>query len=183
MTDKTEDRRIRRTRESLRLAMVGLLHETNWDDISIQMICDRADVARSSFYVHFDNKIALLDHVFVSREDEIKDLVTQERRAEGEFVTLSWLVDHISESRELYYYANCSISGQVILSRFKSVMRDVFRHELDDAKISASDDQIDFTLGGVFALIQQWIDSGAPNLEEQLKTRMFELTHRVIGRN
>lgn len=163
--------------------MVGLLHETNWDDISIQMICDRADVARSSFYVHFDNKIALLDHVFVSSEGEIKEFIAKSPHKEGEIATLSWLVDHISGSKELYYYASRSISGQVILSRFKAVMHDVFKQELDDANITITDDETDFILGGVFALIQRWIDSGAPNLEGQLKKQIFELAHRMIDNN
>ena len=163
--------------------MVGLLHETDWDDISIQMICDRADVARSSFYVHFDNKIALLDHVFASSEDGVKAFVAEMPCKEGEIATLSWLVDHISESRELYYHANRSISGQVILSRFKAVMRGVFKHEMDDVNILVTDDQTDFVLGGVFALIQQWIDSGAQKSEGQLKKQIFELAYRVIDKN
>ncbi|MFK5978415.1 MAG: TetR/AcrR family transcriptional regulator [Rhizobiaceae bacterium] len=180
MTDKMKDRRFRRTRESLRLAMVGLLHETNWDEISIQMICNRADVARSSFYVHFDNKIALLDHVFFSREDEIKEFVTGGRRNAAEFLTLSWLVDHICESRELYYFASRSLSGQIILSRFKGVMGEVFRYELNDMAIAATNDQIDFVLGGAFAMIEHWIDSGTQQMKGQFKHRIYELARRVI---
>lgn len=183
MTEKKEDRRIRKTRDSLRLAMVGLLHKCDWDDISIQMICDDADVARSSFYVHFDNKIALLDHVFSSREGEIKEFVTQTPQIKGGFTTLSWLVDHISESKELYRYANRSISGQVILSRFKSTIREVFRHELTHIKTLATDDQIDFIFGGVFALIQQWLETNAQCSEQELKSRIYALTLSVIDKD
>ena len=160
--------------------MVGLLHETDWDEISIQMICDRADVARSSFYAHFENKIDLLDHVFVSSESEIREMIAANPHVDGESTTLSWLVNHIGESRDLYHFASRSISGQVILSRFKKIMLGVFKHELDDAKITATDDQLEFVFGGVFALIQQWIESGATTSEDQLKRRIYELVYLVI---
>ena len=54
------DRRVRRTREALRDALLALLVERGWDDIDVQALCVRADIGRSTFYLHFPNKEALL---------------------------------------------------------------------------------------------------------------------------
>ena len=62
MTDKTKlDRRIVKTRTALRGALLELLQYNSWNIINVRMICGEANIARSSFYLHFENKLALLD--------------------------------------------------------------------------------------------------------------------------
>lgn len=61
--DKTHgktDRRIRRTRQALRDALLALVAERGYDNINIQDITDRANIARTTFYLHFDDKDDLL---------------------------------------------------------------------------------------------------------------------------
>src|SRR5260221_1390145 len=48
-----EDRRIQRTRELLRSAMVSLIREQGFEALTVQHIIDRANVGRSTFYAHF----------------------------------------------------------------------------------------------------------------------------------
>src|SRR6188474_2033865 len=60
MEHEKQDRRTRRTRQLLRGAFVALLKEKRYEDISVQDIIERADVARSTFYVHYVDKDDLL---------------------------------------------------------------------------------------------------------------------------
>lgn len=55
-----EDRRVRRTRQLLNDALLALMRERRYDDITVQDILDRADVGRSTFYAHFYDKDDLL---------------------------------------------------------------------------------------------------------------------------
>lgn len=50
------DRRINRTRENLFKAASELMLEKRYDDITIQDVIDRANVGRSTFYAHFQDK-------------------------------------------------------------------------------------------------------------------------------
>jgi AcrR family transcriptional regulator len=61
-TARTEKvaRRIRRTRQSLRGALLSLIMEKGYQRVSVQDIIDRADVGRSTFYAHFRDKEDLL---------------------------------------------------------------------------------------------------------------------------
>lgn len=54
------DARVRKTRGRLRDALVSLIHERSYDSIVVNHILRRADVGRSAFYAHFENKDALL---------------------------------------------------------------------------------------------------------------------------
>ena len=57
---QTEDRRKKRTRTRLRHALLHLILEKPYDQITVQNILDQADVSRSAFYAHFEDKDALL---------------------------------------------------------------------------------------------------------------------------
>ena len=61
------DRRVQRTRELLQKALIELMNERGYDAITIQDIVDRANVARTTFYVHYTNK----DDLFMSCHETI----------------------------------------------------------------------------------------------------------------
>lgn len=54
------DRRVRRTRAALHNALFALMLEKDYDAITVQDIADRADVVRSTFYMHFTDKDEML---------------------------------------------------------------------------------------------------------------------------
>src|SRR5262245_44997259 len=54
------DRRIQRTRETLHSALMALVVEVPYARITVQQILDRANVGRSTFYSHFQDKDELL---------------------------------------------------------------------------------------------------------------------------
>lgn len=60
MDQEKQDRRKRKTRQQLRSALLSLLKEKRYEEISVQDIIERADVARSTFYIHYVDKDDLL---------------------------------------------------------------------------------------------------------------------------
>ena len=60
MTEKVIDRRVQRTRRLLHKGLMSLILEKKYESITVQEILDQADVGRSTFYVHFQDKDELL---------------------------------------------------------------------------------------------------------------------------
>lgn len=60
MKRKTQDRRIQKTRGLLHDALGHLIREKDYDSIVVKEILDRANVGRSTFYMHFRDKDDLL---------------------------------------------------------------------------------------------------------------------------
>ena len=60
MSNNSNDRRVARTRSSLHEALVRLVHEKPYDSISVGDIAARANVGRTTFYMHFAGKDELL---------------------------------------------------------------------------------------------------------------------------
>ena len=60
MEPEKKDRRTHKTRQLLRGTLLTLLKEKRYEDISVQDIIERADVACSTFYIHYGDKDDLL---------------------------------------------------------------------------------------------------------------------------
>jgi len=64
------DRRVQKTRKLLQDALIELVAEKSYESVSIREILDRANVGRSTFYAHFQDKDQLL-HSILDRLDEL----------------------------------------------------------------------------------------------------------------
>ena len=67
--EKREDRRIRRTRSSIRRAFLDLLKEKEYGQITVTELSERADINRKTFYAYYSGMEELL-------RDMEKDLLT-----------------------------------------------------------------------------------------------------------
>ena len=73
---KGNDRRVQRTHQLLRGALVALIQEKGFEALTVQDIIDRANVGRATFYAHFDNKEDLL----VSGLEEFRASIREQQR-------------------------------------------------------------------------------------------------------
>ncbi len=65
MSGNVLDRRVRKTLQLLQDALAELITEKGYEAVTIQEILDRADVGRSTFYAHFENKDHLLNSILI----------------------------------------------------------------------------------------------------------------------
>lgn len=61
-TDEKLDPRVKRTRQMLEQAFMEVINEKGFQAVSVQDIAEHAGVNRATFYAHFEDKYALLDH-------------------------------------------------------------------------------------------------------------------------
>jgi AcrR family transcriptional regulator len=85
MSDKVFDRRIQKTLQHLQTALVELIDEKEYDAITIKDILDRANVGRSTFYAHFENKDQLLRSVLVMLNERFDEGITQLSERHGNY--------------------------------------------------------------------------------------------------
>jgi AcrR family transcriptional regulator len=68
-----DDRRSQRTRRLLAAALVALLYERRYADITVQAILDRANIGRTTFYAHYWDK----DDLLSSEMERVIGVMTQ----------------------------------------------------------------------------------------------------------
>lgn len=76
--DNLTDRRVIRTREAIRDAMIDLIEEIGFESLSIKDIADRANINRGTFYLHYHDKFDLLDQTENEIIDDIKNILMKE---------------------------------------------------------------------------------------------------------
>ncbi|HJT80341.1 MAG TPA: TetR/AcrR family transcriptional regulator [Chthoniobacterales bacterium] len=99
---KKEDRRVRRTRDRLGDALVELLVEKPFDDITVQEVLDRAKVSRSTFYSHYRDK----NDLFLSDSDEFwekfANALVQRGDKSERIAPVQELFGHVADVRPFY---------------------------------------------------------------------------------
>lgn len=80
------DRRVQRTRQALRSALLELIREKSYDAISVEEITQRANLGRATFYLHYKDKEDLL-------VDEFSELANERARTLSEIPFSDWLPD------------------------------------------------------------------------------------------
>ncbi len=94
------DRRTQRTRQTLSHALIALIQEKRYAAITVQDICDRANVGRSTFYAHFQDKDDLLASNF---GEVMRDLAQPLTERDGQLVfPLTSLFEHTQSHQALY---------------------------------------------------------------------------------
>ena len=126
------DRRVRRTRKLLHDAFLALVIEKGYEKTTIQDILDRADVGRSTFYVHFRDKEALLMASFDGMRDQLEHDLVDIAATSPIDVTLpaALLFEHAYRNQRVYR-ALCGRQGGALVQRYlRRLIGDLLRKHL-----------------------------------------------------
>ena len=127
MTEKTPDRRVQRTRRLLHKALMSQILEKQYESITVQEILDRADVGRSTFYMHFQDK----DELLASGFQHLKSLLQSAQAASGALPGKSYeriigfsraMFDHANEHRKIFRAVLGSSAEAVVRQHIHSVL-------------------------------------------------------------
>lgn len=127
----TADRRVQRTRRALRDAMIALIMERGWDGFGVQELCARADVARSTFYVHFADKEEVLGGSFDDLRRFIRAQVAAGAGPARPLAFTRGLVEHGHEQRRLFLAVVGKRSGMIVHRRFRALVLELVREDLE----------------------------------------------------
>lgn len=94
------DRRVMRTRTTLYDALVDLIRERDYDEITVHDILERANVGRSTFYAHFKSKDELLEKSLERLRQELFSAVEATPDATIFAVTRT-LFEHVDRYRDI----------------------------------------------------------------------------------
>ncbi len=91
------DPRVRRSTRALGTALVELLHEREFDSITVQDVLDRAGVGRATFYAHYRNKEDVLYSAFENVIALFHDRLDHPSAPPGRLVPVAEFLTHIGE--------------------------------------------------------------------------------------
>ena len=172
MAKKPIDRRVARTRAMLQQAHISLILKKGYEAITVDDICDAANVGRSTFYAHCTSKDDLrrsgLEHLrrlLVERQKEALARAGDIReRSLGFSLTM---FEHARDHLDLYRALVGGRGGAIALGTIRQILSDLVRNELAAAATKKSADAIprelvvQYVVGAFMAVMTWWLDGGA----------------------
>lgn len=165
MTDRSSDRRVRKTKARLRSALTELLRERGPEQITVTELTDRADVNRGTFYCHYrdiDHMIQCLEEEILLEFTSLMDSYTASELKKGLRPILEDVFRFIQRNLDLAVPLMSVGRRAAFLERFKEVVREKVSREWSGLYRFASGPQRDFYLsflvGGVVGLLQSWLE-------------------------
>ena len=178
------DERIRRTRARLGSALVALIHEKPFNDVTVQEVLDRASVGRSTFYLHFRNKNDLLLSQLEMFLDTMSTTLSNRKEESHRVLPVAEMFSHIGGQNRMYR----ALADAGRLNDFFDLAQGYFSRAIEQRlresrrcshllhhELSARSHALAASL---LALLKWWVDRGA----KEAPRSMDELFHRIVWR-
>lgn len=137
MPEKPIDRRIKRTRRALQAALISLILEKGYDSVTIEEVTERADLGRTTFYLHFRDKEELLMHAidticedFINEHEtllaQVDSTKTAQHALQGNLDEriLYHIFAHARNNADLYKVMLRGEGGATASQRFSQIIQD-----------------------------------------------------------
>ena len=188
---KKVDRRVERTEQLLRSALLELIEEKGFESLTVQDIIDRANIGRATFYTHFDNKEDLL----ISGLDELQQELRQkqhEMHAEGStiqerlFAFGYEVFAHTERHRRLFRALSADGTAAVIKRAWHQILFNLVREDLkavfpkEEYSSVPTDALVHMITGSLYGLLMWWLEGSTTLSAREINAIFRGLTLPVI---
>ncbi|MEV5027453.1 TetR/AcrR family transcriptional regulator [Paenibacillus sp. LPE1-1-1.1] len=177
------DRRILKTQEALKKAVIELMSEKNFDDITIQDISDRANVSRGTIYLHYLDKYDLLDKLMEEHINNMSNFC--ESATEMDFIESTVHCMEYFESNYLFFSTMLASEGaKYFRSQFLKFNIEEFRKDVDITKgknYGRNEDVIvQFVANAYVGSVEWWLKNGMPYPPRVMAEQVGDLLERIV---
>lgn len=181
------DRRIRKSQEAIKVAVIGLMIEKNFDQITIQDISDRADVSRRTIYLHYMDKFDLLDKLIEEHIDEMRELCDSAGN-DADYIDAVLLWFEYFERHYLFFSAMlASKGGPFFRNRFLEFVLQELKNKENDMPEEGNQgltdgENVDFQFLGaaIVGVVEWWFKDGKPHPPSFMAKRLGSLLERNL---
>lgn len=185
----TLDRRSLRTRDALNGALIHLIAERGWDDISVQDVCDLANIGRSTFYSHYTGKDALLIGGLENLQAELRRQARVRAQAAVEgadtgtgFGFVLGLIEHAHDQRKIFRGLIGRRSGYVVHQRFREMVMRLVHDELPQPVAGGlpREAAVRWLSAALVELLSWWVEQPTPMPTTELEALFIALAQPVL---
>ncbi|HZQ68711.1 MAG TPA: TetR/AcrR family transcriptional regulator [Terriglobales bacterium] len=172
------DRRVRRTRDALGDALLALIQENRFEDITVQQVLDRAGVGRSTFYKHYQDKQDLFLSDLEDFFETFSTLLVRRKEASRRVAPVREFFAHVDEMKHLH----SALAAADKLRDFQEMAQEYFARAIQQRlqHLGSVPDRSTATAqalaGALLSVMSWWLQSGAKQSPEE----MDELYHWLV---
>lgn len=170
-----QDLRVQRTKKALITTFSDLLETKSFDNITIQDLCEKANVRRSTFYRHFNDKYDLLNHIVGTLIEYFRTLHLPEidpkdpRQFFNKFMKdiLLFISDNKAMVKSVISINIYSEVYQILYNQIYAVVKQQIEFDKQIGQFYI-DEFIygEFLAGGILSVILNWIQYGQQSIDD-----------------
>ncbi|MGW9857259.1 AcrR family transcriptional regulator [Staphylococcus hominis] len=170
-----QDLRVQRTKKALITTFSDLLEIKSFENITIQDLCEKANVRRSTFYRHFNDKYDLLNHIVGTLIEYFRTLHLPEidpkdpRQFFNKFMKdiLLFISDNKAMVKSVISINIYSDVYQILYNQIYAVVKRQIEFDKQIGQFYI-DEFIygEFLTGGILSVILNWIQYGQQSIDE-----------------
>lgn len=192
MNQEKFDRRISKTKKAIATAFTELIEEKSFDAVTVRDITERADINRSTFYLHYKDKYDLLEKceedILAQMElarNAVKTLTPEELNAffsgSEPFPFIVQIISHIQQNApfmRVILGPKGDPSFQIKIKEIiaKNITENVFSKTLKGQPPFPTDVFIAYMSSAVLGTIQNWLETGMRQPPRELASILFTMT-------
>jgi AcrR family transcriptional regulator len=179
-----------RTKDHLKLAFIELIKDRGFHSVSVKDIVDYAAYNRSTFYVHYHDKIELaedlLHSMFQGLEDSVgKPYVPGHKVYTAKLNVPSFnIVSYIYEHRNFFELIKFEDTLPGLHTRFPQTILKIYKEQFIFETINNLPVNMDYfklyTAYGFYGLLLNWITNGFKESQEEFIHEIIDLTRTHI---
>ena len=177
--EKTESRRIQMTKALIRSALVELMGEKTFERITIKELCERADVNRTTFYLHYADQRSVFNDV---KETVCRQTVAMIGEADLSDPTdfVEQFLRYIKENDRQFRILFMNDEGD----SFRFALMDAVARELLPMLPATDDPQKDgfllaYMMAGSLSIIIEWMKTGYERSPRELARFIYSINSSV----
>lgn len=184
-----EDRRIVKTKAALFNAFLDLLSEKLFEDITVNEICERADIRRATFYKHYNDKLAFFTAFTHMLRDRFDTNIWKSKATTPEYYIAyaERIVGYITENDkaiENIFKSNLvpTILNVLVEQNYQDTYERLVKDILKGHTYPASPEVIaSMCAGGVASVIQKWYATGRVKSVQALSYEISTMISGILG--
>ena len=171
-----DSRRTKMTKHMFRTALIELMEEKPFHKITIKEICERADLNRTTFYLHYTDQTQLLNEIITLVEDDMTNCIPAPDDKGNGLERLKQYLDYVRANAKIY--RTLMRSDDDVGARTK-IIRDILRDIKDALPVLGKPLEnryiYRFIIDGSISMILNWIDNDFDLSIETLARLIFNL--------
>ena len=171
-----DSRRTQMTKKLFRTALVELMQEKPFHKITIKEICDRADLNRTTFYLHYEDQNQLLNEIINLIEANMKEYISASSGEADRLQRLTIYLEYVKRNVAIYCLFMRSEDAGGSRSRIITDILSDMRYTLPLLGSPEESAYVyRYVIEGSISMIFRWIDNGFDLSAEELARLIFNL--------
>jgi len=182
MEAKKQDRRVQRTKRSIRNAFLKLLAEKDLEKISVKEIADNADVDRKTVYNYYTGVYDILDDLENELAEDFEKAIDNfdftSRHVEDIFVELTRL---LKKNLEIYELLMKIDSNSRLVSKFVVYLKNKIGHvigRVNDYSAQKIEVAAEYVTAGMYMAYRHWFNS---DRKQSLEEFTLDVSRLIMG--